>query len=92
MSVEENLLLLKFNIDKDPHIRVDKNKCDRCELKPCLYVCPVQNFKLEKGELNFSWVGCVECGSCRVSCEKLGSQGIKWSYPRGGFGVSFRYG
>jgi len=92
MSVEESLLLLKFNVDKEAHIKLDEKKCEACKLKPCLYVCPVQNFKLEKGQLVFNWPGCLECGGCRIACEQLGMGAVRWSYPRGGFGVLFRYG
>ncbi|NPV74148.1 MAG: ferredoxin family protein, partial [Pelotomaculum sp.] len=41
-------------------------------------------------EVNFDYAGCLECGTCRAVCPKEGA--IAWGYPRGGFGVSFRYG
>jgi ferredoxin-like protein FixX len=34
--------------------------------------------------------GCVECGTCRVIAEVTGD--IEWNYPRGGYGVSFKFG
>jgi len=34
--------------------------------------------------------GCVECGTCRVIGEPGGD--IEWSYPRGGYGVLFKFG
>jgi ferredoxin-like protein FixX len=34
--------------------------------------------------------GCVECGTCRIIAEATGD--IEWNYPRGGYGVSFKFG
>ena len=92
MSVEEKLLLNKFIVDRAPHITLKKELCLQCESKPCLRICPVQNFKLEKGEVVFDWAGCLECGSCRIVCNFFGKGAIEWNYPRGGFGVVYRYG
>ncbi|WP_192902944.1 ferredoxin family protein, partial [Pelotomaculum propionicicum] len=44
----------------------------------------------EDGELSFDYAGCLECGTCRIICPKEGA--ISWQYPRGGFGINFRYG
>lgn len=32
---------------------------------------------------------CVECGACRIVCP-YGN--IDWHYPRGGFGIVYRFG
>lgn len=89
ISIEQRLSLLVFNVDKEPHIIVDTNKCKKCEQKPCVYVCPAELYKLENGEIIFNYEGCLECGSCRIVCPH---DAIKWNYPRGGFGAHFRYG
>jgi len=89
LSIEERLSLNVFNVDKESHIVVDTSKCKTCEIKPCLYVCPADLYKLEEGEIVFNHEGCLECGSCRVVCPQ---GAIQWNYPRGGFGVQFRYG
>ena len=89
MAIEDKLSTTRFNIDIEAHIRVNANLCLTCLEKPCLYVCPVQNYTLKDSNLAFSWQGCVECGACRIVCPK---SAIEWNYPRGGFGVSFRYG
>ena len=34
--------------------------------------------------------GCMECGTCRVLCEASGE--ITWNYPRGGYGVLYKFG
>ncbi|RLE76230.1 MAG: ferredoxin family protein [Thermoprotei archaeon] len=90
LSIEERLALDVFNVDKEPHIIVDTEKCKECETKPCLYVCPANLYTLEEnGELKFNYEGCLECGSCRIVCPH---DAIKWNYPRGTFGVHFRFG
>lgn len=90
MNIDEKIELIRYNIGREkPHITVDKEACKACEIKPCLYICPVENYKLEENEIQFSCDACVECGACRVAC----SEGaVQWSYPKGGFGVCFRYG
>lgn len=89
MAIEDKLYQTRFNVDTGAHIRVDAKTCQGCNEKPCLYVCPVQNYKLKGEELDFAWQGCVECGACCVVCLR---GAIAWSYPRGGFGVCLRYG
>ena len=90
-TLEDKLYLVKFKVDKEPHLRIiDPNVCTTvCKEQGCLYVCPVQNYTLQDGKVNLSWEGCVECGSCRVTCK---FENIDWKYPRGGFGVLFRLG
>lgn len=90
LSIDEKLTLVHFKVDEEPHIKVDLSICRVCREKPCLYTCPVQNYKLlENEELVFSWEGCLECGACRVVCRR---GAVEWNYPRGGFGVTYRYG
>lgn len=89
MAIEDKLSTTRFNVDTEPHIKVDSEICETCPEKPCLYVCPVQNYVVINGRLVFSWQGCMECGACRIVCSK---HAITWDYPRGGFGVSLRYG
>lgn len=92
MEAAELLSRNKFNIDEEEaHIVIDPAICARCQDKPCLYVCPAVLYKLDKnGDISFDCAGCLECGTCRVMCKNKGI--IKWVYPRGTFGVSFRYG
>ncbi|MGO8484690.1 ferredoxin family protein, partial [Rhizobium leguminosarum] len=33
---------------------------------------------------------CLECGTCNVLCGP--DVDIEWTYPRGGFGVLFKFG
>lgn len=50
--------------------------------------------KNDSGELLFDHVGCLECGNCRLVCERLrkSTTGYKWNYPKNGQGVIFRQG
>jgi ferredoxin like protein len=83
MEAPELLSLNKFNVnEKEAHIVINKEICAQCQDKPCLIVCPAALYKLD--------AGCLECGTCRVVCKNKGI--IKWEYPKGTFGVNFRYG
>jgi ferredoxin like protein len=90
MSVNDKLLRTRFVVDSGrPHITVDSSACATCASGPCLTVCPVQCFQRERERLVFSYENCVECGSCRIVCPK---DAVSWDYPRGGFGVCYRFG
>ncbi|TWH46747.1 ferredoxin family protein [Sporomusa sp. KB1] len=92
IEAPELLGLNKFNVDEEnAHIELKKDICVKCEDKPCLFVCPAVLYNLEKsGEVSFDFAGCLECGTCRVVCKNKGI--VKWTYPRGTFGVNFRFG
>jgi len=85
--IQEKLDLIRFNVDKEPHIRVNQEACNNCQSRPCLYVCPAGLYTLSDGELLYSYEGCFECGACYVACPE---HSIDWNYPRGGYGVCFR--
>jgi len=42
------------------------------------------------GQVEITTDGCVECGTCRIIAEPSGD--IEWNYPRGGYGVLFKFG
>jgi ferredoxin like protein len=44
----------------------------------------------DSGQVEIAVDGCIECGTCRVIGEPSGD--IEWSYPRGGYGVLFKFG
>jgi ferredoxin like protein len=91
MGVEEKLGLNKFLLDEgNPHIKINKEICRACTGKPCLVACPASLYTLKEEEIGFDYAGCLECGTCRIICPKPGA--IDWSYPRGTFGVAYRYG
>ena len=89
MKVEEKLALNKFEIDRDVHITLDESKCKDCRLTVCVFACPADCYVLRDGHVTFSYEGCLECGSCRIACDK---GAIKWVNPRGGFGICYQFG
>ena len=92
MSIEQLLGINKYLVDDElAHIKVDKEICKTCPGKPCTFACPAGLYTLKDGDISFDYAGCLECGTCRVVCPRAGEV-ITWTYPRGGFGVQFRYG
>ncbi len=90
MNINLKISLNRYHLGGDkPHITVNTDLCRQCVQRSCIYVCPVDNYRLVKGELEFSCDACVECGACRITCEP---GAVEWTYPRGGFGICFRYG
>ncbi|MGI6486775.1 MAG: ferredoxin family protein [Syntrophothermaceae bacterium] len=89
LTVEEMLAFNKYVVDDEAnHITLNREICAACQNKACVYVCPAGLYTLKDGEINFDDAGCLECGTCRVICP----QAISWQYPRGSFGVIYRYG
>lgn len=90
LSIEERLGTTKFIVDEGmPHIVLDKSICSTCQEKPCVKACPAGLYQVQGDSVSFDFAGCLECGTCRVVCLP---KGLKWEYPRGTFGVEFRYG
>lgn len=91
MKLEDKLFLDRYVVDSISHLKIkDQNVCTLCQKKQCLYTCPAQVYKLEEGKVVISYEGCVECGACRIICSEHNN--LEWSYPRGGFGISYKYG
>ena len=90
-NTDEKLAKVKFDIDKEAHITIDKARCPECVDKPCIPACPAANYSWneENKELVYNYEGCMECGTCRFICDR---EAITWSFPRGGFGVAYRWG
>jgi ferredoxin like protein len=84
LSVDDKLASVTFDVDQNAHITVEK-------AKPCLIICAAENYKWdEEGDaLIFNYEGCLECGACRIVCPR---DAVDWSYPRGGYGVRYRFG
>ncbi len=55
------------------------------------HLCPAGCYsKTKTGQVELTADGCLECGTCRVLCEESGE--ITWNYPRGGYGILFKFG
>src|SRR5947209_4176428 len=53
--IEERLDLVRFKVDKTPHIRVNRETCKDCDTQACVYVCPAGLFEMLGGEMHFSY-------------------------------------
>ena len=91
----DKLYLLKYEVDDEAHLVVkDQEVCKRCEKRPCIVRCPAEVYSWEGDHLQVSYENCVECGVCKIVCAAVngGESNIDWRYPRGGFGVFFKFG
>ncbi|HAE81334.1 MAG: ferredoxin family protein [Clostridium sp.] len=91
MTIEDKLGLNTFHTDEEnSHIDVDLEYTDEAEIRKLLLACPAECYKYEDGKLSFSWLGCLECGTCRVlSHDKIVKE---WHHPMGEIGVQYRQG
>jgi ferredoxin like protein len=91
MKIEEKIALNAMKNDRESHITLDQGQCGQCEERWCIAVCPGHLYSLnsETGEMVVEFAGCLECGSCKIACIR-GS--VTWDYPRGEYGVQYRYG
>jgi ferredoxin like protein len=91
-TLDDKLKSIHFNADDNwQHITVtSQNNCQECIDKQCLSICPTGVFTagVQKDDPIIVWYKqCVECGACRLVCSN-----IDFSYPRGGFGVTYLEG
>ena len=92
MKIEEKLAIDAFKTDKESHIRINHDICkSKCTLKYCLSVCPghLYEYNEETKEIAVEYAGCLESGTCKIACQE---EAIEWVYPRGEYGVQYRYG
>jgi ferredoxin like protein len=91
-DVENRLFQNRYVVDTGkPHIRVVQHETPSEELKAMVHVCPAGCYSQnEHGQVEIVADGCMECGTCRVVCQNTGE--IEWNYPRGGFGILFKFG
>ena len=92
VNVSEKLGVNKFNTDEhNSHIDVDKECPDKNEINRVVQACPAAAYSLdENGALFFEYLGCLECGTCKVLSE--GKVVKNWDYPSGTKGIEYRLG
>lgn len=96
VNVEKKLGLLTFKSDKESHIQIKDSSQNspcvtQCQDKLCVKVCPakVYEWNKEQKKIAVSYENCIECGACRMLCP---FDNIACHWPRGGFGVQYKYG
>ncbi len=91
MNIDKKLYTLKYSPDTKSHLKPDNDQCRTCVSKNCTHICPacVYEWNVEKQEIIVNYENCLECGACRIACEK---KCIEWQYPSGTKGVTFKQG
>jgi ferredoxin like protein len=92
MRIDEKLTKNAFKHDETSHIKIDDELCRaKCTERYCLRVCPASlyDWNEESDRVVVEFAGCLECGTCMVSCRH---GALTWQMPRGGYGVRYRYG
>jgi len=90
MTIDNKLGVDKFNVDESrSHITVDAQCPDAAEVDRVVRICPAGLYKAEGDGVRFDYLGCLECGTCRILSS--GKVVKDWDYPAGSFGVSFRH-
>ena len=92
MTLEDKLGLLTYKNDHQSHIKIlAADVCIKCTGKPCTTGCPAGVYAWDEAQkkLVVSYENCIECGAARMLCPY---DNIEWNPPRGGFGVSYKYG
>ena len=92
IKVEEKLFQNRYLVDAGrPHIKVRPHEVPSAGLAAMAHLCPAGCYSLtEGGQVEVSADGCVECGTCRIVTQGTGE--LEWNYPRGGFGVLYKFG
>jgi len=92
VKVEEKLFQNRYLVDAGrPHIKVRPHDKPSKALLSLTYTCPAGCYSVnDKGQVEITVDGCVECGTCRVVTADTGE--VQWNYPRGGFGVLYKFG
>ena len=91
-KVEEKLYQNRYLVDAGkPHIRVRPHQVPSASLLAMTHLCPAGCYsETESGQVEVAADGCLECGTCRILTRDTGE--VEWNYPRGGFGVLYKFG
>jgi len=91
-TVTERLARNRYALDEDEsHIQVDQEIARSAGMAELLIrVCPAHVYsQAPDGSIVVQHAACLECGAC-FAVAAPGA--LRWSYPRGGFGVIYREG
>lgn len=82
-SVAERVASLKYDDDRQSHIRVVNPESEF--MKKIVTLCPTKCYSLEEnGKVVLQHEACIECGTCAKETD--------WHHPRGEKGVVYQYG
>lgn len=89
LSMAERLDLVRRRFAETSHIEVEQEAFRADQDKAVLFICPAQVFKLntDDGSCIVNYEDCLECGTCQVA-----RRYTRWRNPKGGYGVTYRYG
>lgn len=92
VKVDEKLFQNRYLVDTGrPHIKVRPHEKPSRALLSLTYACPAGCYAVnDLGQVEITADGCMECGTCRVITAATGE--VEWNYPRGGFGVLYKFG
>lgn len=93
VKVEEKLYQNRYVVDEGrPHIELKDPKSAASRLRSLVDICPAGCWSVsEDGALCGSLDGCFECGTCRIVAKAAGED-VTWFYPRGGYGILYKFG
>ena len=91
VQVDAYLGLNHYEVDEgNPHI-VLADEIARAEFLKLVRVCPAGLYRIDaEGTTSFDYAGCLECGTCRISCGD--TIVTSWENPQPEKGIQFRYG
>jgi len=90
VKIEEKLFQNRYLVDPGrPHIRIREPAvcAEKCITHACTVCCPAGCYSRDGAGVELITDGCLECGTCRVICNN-----VDWEYPRGGYGIQFKFG
>jgi len=92
VKVEEKLFQNRYLVDEGrPHVCVRDPSRVSASLQSLATICPAGCWATrEDGTVEPSLDGCLECGTCRIVTG--GDVELDWNYPRGGYGIQYKFG
>ncbi|MCX7571559.1 4Fe-4S dicluster domain-containing protein [Tumebacillus sp. DT12] len=89
-SIEEKLFTIRYKVDDISHLIIkDQEVCMKCETKECNDFCPADVYSWRDLTTHVAFENCIECGTCRIGCP---TYNIEWVYPKGGYGITYKFG
>ncbi len=91
-ALAEKLYTIRYKVDEQSHLVIkDQETCLHCRTKECQDFCPAEVYHWDEKDkmTNVAFENCIECGTCRIGCP---AHNIEWVYPKGGHGITYKFG